>query len=96
MLKKWISSASMAIAFTFSSFTQIATANNLPDFTELAEKHGAEVVNISVTQVMQAGNSMPFPNMPDDPALQEFFKHLIFFLKYCLIKTDYCLLRCQP
>ena len=74
MLKKWISSVSMAIAFTFSSFTQIATANNLPDFTELAEKHGAEVVNISVTQVMQAGNSMPFPNMPDDPALQEFFK----------------------
>lgn len=74
MLKKWISSVSMAIAFTFSSFIQIATANNLPDFTELAEKHGAEVVNISVTQVMQAGNSMPFPNMPDDPALQEFFK----------------------
>ena len=74
MLKKWISSASMAIAFTFSSFTHIAIANNLPDFTELAEKHGAEVVNISVTQVMQAGNSMPFPNMPDDPALQEFFK----------------------
>ena len=74
MLKKWISSVSMAIAFTFSSFTQIATANNLPDFTELAEKHGAEVVNISVTQVMQADNSMPFPNMPDDPALQEFFK----------------------
>jgi len=74
MFKKWISSVTMAIAFTFSSFAQIAIANNLPDFTELAEKHGAEVVNISVTQVMQAGNSMPFPNMPDDPALQEFFK----------------------
>ena len=74
MLKKWISSVTIAIAFTFSNFTQIAIANNLPDFTELAEKHGAEVVNISVTQVMQAGNSMPFPNMPNDPALQEFFK----------------------
>ncbi len=75
MLKKWISSASMAIAFTFSSFTQIAIANNLPDFTELAEKHGAEVVNISVTQVMQAGNNvMPFPGMENDENLQEFFK----------------------
>ena len=75
MLKKWISSASMAVAFAFSSFTQIAIANNLPDFTELAEKHGAEVVNISVTQVMQAGNNvMPFPGMENDENLQEFFK----------------------
>ena len=75
MLKKWILSASMAVAFTFSSFTQIAIANNLPDFTELAEKHGAEVVNISVTQVMQAGNNvMPFPGMENDENLQEFFK----------------------
>jgi serine protease Do len=75
MLKKWISSVSMAIAFTFSSFTQIAIAKNLPDFTELAEKHGAEVVNISVTQVMQAGNNvMPFPGMENDENLQEFFK----------------------
>ena len=75
MLKKWISSASMVIAFAFSSFTQTAIANNLPDFTELAEKHGAEVVNISVTQVMQAGNNvMPFPGMENDENLQEFFK----------------------
>ena len=75
MLKKWILSVSMAVAFTFSSFTQIAIANNLPDFTELAEKHGAEVVNISVTQVMQAGNNvMPFPGMENDENLQEFFK----------------------
>ena len=75
MLKKWILSVSMVIAFTFSSFTQIAIANNLPDFTELAEKHGAEVVNISVTQLMQAGNNvMPFPGMENDENLQEFFK----------------------
>ena len=75
MLKKWILSVSMVIAFTFSSFTQIAIANNLPDFTELAEKHGAEVVNISVTQVMQVGNNvMPFPGMENDENLQEFFK----------------------
>lgn len=74
MLKKWISTASLAFVFALTSFSQAATAKDLPDFTELAEKHGAEVVNISVTQVMQAGNVMPFPNMPNDPDLQEFFK----------------------
>ena len=72
MLKSWISA--VLFAFALTSFTQIASANDLPDFTVLAEKHGAEVVNISVTQVMQANNAMPFPNMPDDPELQEFFK----------------------
>ncbi len=76
MLKSWISAASLAFTLAVTSFSQIAIANNLPDFTELAEKHGAEVVNISVTQVMQAGNNVsPFPGMPDDPDLQEFFKH---------------------
>jgi serine protease Do len=73
MLKSWISV--FALTFALTSFSQIANANELPDFTVLAEKHGAEVVNISVTQVMQANNNpMPFPNMPDDPDLQEFFK----------------------
>lgn len=75
MLKSWISTFLLTFALAFASFTQMASAANLPDFTELAEKHGAEVVNISVTQVMQAGNNAaPFPNMPDDPELQEFFK----------------------
>jgi serine protease Do len=75
MLKRWISTASLAFVFALTSFSQNTIAKDLPDFTELAEKHGAEVVNISVTQVMQAGNNtMPFPNMPDDPDLQEFFK----------------------
>jgi serine protease Do len=75
MLKSLISAIAFALTFALTSFTQVANANDLPDFTVLAEKHGAEVVNISVTQVMQAGNNaMPFPNMPDDPDLQEFFK----------------------
>ncbi len=75
MLKSWISAISFAFVFVFTSFSQIAIAKDLPDFTELAEKHGAEVVNISVTQVLQAGNNaMPFPGMPDDPDLQDFLK----------------------
>lgn len=75
MLKSWISTISLAFTVTLISFTQAFAANSLPDFTELAEKHGAEVVNISVTQVMQAGNNvMQFPGMENDENLQEFFK----------------------
>ena len=76
MLKKWISTTVISVAFVFNAFNQTAIAKDLPDFTELAEKHGAEVVNISVTQVVQGGGNgaMPFPGMPDDENLQEFFK----------------------
>ncbi len=57
-------------------FAGSAVSKELPDFTELAEKQGAAVVNISVTQVMQ-GNGiamMPFPNTPNDEALGELFR----------------------
>jgi serine protease Do len=72
MLKSWISA--LALTFAFTSFTQATAANSLPDFTKLAEEHGAEVVNISVTQVMQTGNVMPFPGLEQDEQMQEFFK----------------------
>jgi serine protease Do len=50
-------------------------AQSLPDFSELAEKHGGEVVNISVTQnVRQDSGAMQFPGMPGDEQMQEFFK----------------------
>lgn len=76
MLKKWISTTLLSFAFVFNAINQAAIAKDLPDFTELAEKHGAEVVNISVTQVAQGGGNgaMPFLGMPDDENLQEFFK----------------------
>lgn len=52
-----------------------AYAQGLPDFTDLAEKHGAEVVNISVTQnVHNNGPVGGFPGMEGDEQMQEFFK----------------------
>ncbi len=81
MLKKWISTTVLSLAFLLNALSLTAISQNvfakdLPDFTELAEKHGAEVVNISVTQVVQGGGNggVPFPGMPDDENLQEFFK----------------------
>jgi serine protease Do len=68
---KWISAATFLLAFTSAS----QAAANLPDFTKLAEEHGAEVVNISVTQVAQtSGAAFPFPGMEQDEQMQEFFK----------------------
>jgi serine protease Do len=72
MIKNWIA----AIAFGLISAVHLnVNAQSLPDFTELAEKHGAEVVNISVTQNVHVdAGAMQFPGMQDDEQMQEFFK----------------------
>jgi serine protease Do len=71
MKRSWIA----AVVFSFISVVQLnAHAKDLPDFTELAEKQGPAVVNISITQNMRAENAMPFPGMPGDEQMQEFFK----------------------
>ena len=69
MFNSWIS----AFLLTFSlAFTSVAQAANLPDFIELAEKHGAEVVNISVTQTIQIpDNTIPLPVVPGGPPPSE-------------------------
>lgn len=72
MLRKWIST----VAFMLPLFAMSAAsyAKDLPDFTELAEKQGPAVVNISITSVVHSNGAMPFPGMPQDEELQEFFK----------------------
>ncbi|HXE40353.1 MAG TPA: trypsin-like peptidase domain-containing protein, partial [Azonexus sp.] len=60
----------------FCSFANAQT-RGLPDFTELAEKQGPAVVNISTTQVTRGQSQvMPFPFDENDPAF-EFFKRFI-------------------
>jgi len=72
MLRNWITVIGFGLIATINTS---AFAKDLPDFTELAEKHGAEVVNISVTQNVHADPSaMPFPGMEGDEQMQEFFK----------------------
>ena len=63
----------LTISALFLTLVTSAYSKELPDFTELAEKQGATVVNISVTQVMQQ-NESPFPGMPDDEAFGELFR----------------------
>ena len=63
------------LAFLVS--TASAQTRGLPDFTELAEKQGPAVVNISTTQATRGGNqASPFPFDENDPAF-EFFKRFI-------------------
>ena len=72
MLRNWITVIGFGL---IAAINTSAYAKDLPDFTELAEKHGAEVVNISVTQNVHADPSaMPFPGMEGDEQMQEFFK----------------------
>ena len=55
----------------------IAQSRGLPDFTELAERQGLAVVNISTTQTVRGqAQAMPFPFDENDPAF-EFFKRFI-------------------
>jgi len=49
-----------------------AYARNLPDFTDLVEKQGAAVVNISTTQVVH--NMQNFQNMPEGDPFYDFFR----------------------
>ena len=70
MLKNWFAAISLAFIATFNT---VGYAKELPDFTELAEKQGATVVNISVTQNMRSNTVSPF-GPGGDEQLQEFFR----------------------
>ncbi|MDR2219708.1 MAG: DegQ family serine endoprotease [Methylobacillus sp.] len=61
--------------FVFVAATS-ALARDLPDFTELYEKQGPAVVNISTTQTIHSERQgfMPFPNVPEDDPFYEFFR----------------------
>ncbi|WP_265942559.1 DegQ family serine endoprotease [Dechloromonas sp. A34] len=72
-MKRFIALLSLVFLCSFAS----AQTRGLPDFTELAEKQGLAVVNISTTQVTRGQSQlMPFPFDENDPAF-EFFKRFI-------------------
>ena len=55
----------------------VATAAQLPDFTELVEKQGPAVVNISTTQSVRNPLLPQIPNLPEDDPFYEFFRRFI-------------------
>ena len=67
-----------AFFFVFLSLTAGAQSKGLPDFTELVEKQGAAVVNISTTQVVRSNGqgAQAFPFDENDP-MYDFFRRFI-------------------
>ncbi|MFA6313118.1 MAG: DegQ family serine endoprotease [Sterolibacterium sp.] len=62
----------------FASLPALAQTRDLPDFTDLIEKQGAAVVNISTTQILRGNRSHPFPFDENDPSFElfrRFFPH---------------------
>jgi serine protease Do len=69
MLKKLI----VALCFLVPA----AVAAQLPDFTELVEKQGPAVVNISTTQKARVQAVPQIPNLQEDDPFYEFFRRFI-------------------
>jgi len=74
MIKKMLALGAILTAFTYPVF-----ARDLPDFTDLVEKQGAAVVNISTVQTVHGGGGPGFmfpmpPGMSEDDPFYEFFK----------------------
>ncbi|MBI4807778.1 MAG: DegQ family serine endoprotease [Nitrosomonadales bacterium] len=59
----------------FGSLSLQAVARDLPDFTELVEKQGAAVVNVSTTQINRTPQMFQgAPNLPENDPFYEFFR----------------------
>ncbi len=69
MLKRVLGIALVALSM------HLAQAKELPDFTELVEKQGPAVVNVSTTQIIHNTQVMPgMPNLPEGDPFYEFFR----------------------
>lgn len=56
-------------------FVQAVSAKELPDFSDLVEKQGAAVVNVSTTQTIRMPQGMQgFPAVPENDPFYEFFR----------------------
>ncbi|MRR50064.1 MAG: DegQ family serine endoprotease [Rhodocyclaceae bacterium] len=67
----------LLLAFVLSLVSFWTHAQGLPDFTEIVEKQGVAVVNISTSQIMRSNRAVPqFPFDEDDPAF-EFFRRFM-------------------
>ena len=69
MLKRLLFALALVI------FTAGTHAKDLPDFTQLVEKQGAAVVNISTTQMVRGHPGLPqFPGLSEDDPFYDFFR----------------------
>ena len=67
-MKRWL--GWMALVWSLQAVP--TTAKELPDFTELVEKQGPAVVNVSTTQVVRSTGGLP--GIPENDPFFEFFR----------------------
>jgi serine protease Do len=63
--------------FALLLLVPVSVAAQLPDFTELVEKQGPAVVNVSTTQSVRTALIPQIPNLPEDDPFYEFFKRFV-------------------
>ncbi|MHB1620668.1 MAG: DegQ family serine endoprotease [Sulfuricella sp.] len=62
-------------SFFLISFSVFTYAKDLPDFTDLVEKQGPAVVNVSITQTVSQEEMFPqIPNLPENDPFFNFFR----------------------
>lgn len=66
-----------AVVLFVLSFGAIAQNRGLPDFTELVDKYGAAVVNISTTQVVKGRAQLPQLPFDEDDPMFDLFRHFL-------------------
>lgn len=69
----------LALCAFLTLFSAPVWSKDLPDFTDLVEKQGSAVVNISTVQTIHnnagpASGALPFPNLPEDHPFNQFFR----------------------
>ena len=70
--------AAVTAALLGALLLPLAAAAQLPDFTELVEKQGATVVNISTTQTVRSpAGQQQMPQLQEDDPFYEFFRRFV-------------------
>ncbi len=63
---------------SFHLAAQTPSVRELPDFTDLVEKQGTAVVNVSTTQTVRGGRVFPqIPDLDEDDPMFDFFRRFI-------------------
>jgi len=67
-----------SILLSVFALNAVAQGRELPDFTDLVDKHGQAVVNVSTTQTVRGNRAFPqLPELDEDDPMFEFFKRFI-------------------
>jgi len=69
--------ALVGLLFALAAVSAQAQPRELPDFTDLVERQGPAVVNISTTQVVRSSRALPQLPFDEDDPMFEFFKRFI-------------------